>query len=174
MTTFVANTNEDLAIPYSFKKQILLHMNYLIRDCVPKDVSTVVDLCQKHAAYEKASFDPIGKEEKLKDALFGNQPKLFCLVAEVNGMIVGYASYTIDFSTWDAASFMYMDCLYLDEEARGFGIGEDIIEKLKQTAIAKNCINIQWQTPEFNKRAIKFYHRIGGTGKDKVRFYLHL
>lgn len=149
-------------------------MKYLIRDCVPKDVSTVVDLCQKHADYERASFDPIGKEEKLKNALFSNQPELFCLVVEVNGAIVGYTSYTFDFSTWDAASFMYMDCLYLEEETRGFGIGEALIEKLKQIATAKNCINIQWQTPKFNERAIKFYHRIGGKGKDKVRFSLNL
>lgn len=149
-------------------------MDYLIRDCQPKDLSKVVDLCQKHAAYEKASFDPIGKEEKLKKALFGNQPQLFCLVAEVSNVIIGYATYTIDFSTWDAVSYMYMDCLYLDEDARGFGIGEALIENLKQIAIAKNCINIQWQTPEFNERAIKFYHRIGGRGKDKVRFFLEL
>ena len=69
---------------------------------------------------------------------------------------------------------MYMDCLYLEEEIRGFGIGEALIEKLKQIGTAKNCINIQWQTPEFNSRAIKFYHRIGATGKDKVRFFLDL
>lgn len=149
-------------------------MKYLIRDCVPKDVNTVVDLCQKHAAYEKASFNPSGKEEKLKNALFSNQPELFCLVVEVNGTIVGYASYTFNFSTWDASTFMYMDCLYLEEETRGFGIGEALIEKLKQIATAKNCINIQWQTPKFNERAIKFYHRIGGKGKDKVRFSLNL
>lgn len=149
-------------------------MKYLIRDCEPKDVNTVIDLCQKHADYEKASFYPIGKEEKLTNALFGEYHQLFCLVVEVNGVIVGYASYTFDFSTWETAAFMYMDCLYLEEEARGFGIGEALIEKLKQIATAKNCINIQWQTPEFNERAIKFYHRIGGTGKNKVRFSLNL
>jgi len=149
-------------------------MNYLIRDCHPEDISILVDLCQKHAEYESASFNPVGKEEKLKSALFGERPKLFCLIAEVGGTIVGYATYTFDFSTWDAATFMYMDCLYLEEDARGFGIGEALIEKLKQIAKDKNCINIQWQTPEFNKRAIKFYRRIGGIGKDKVRFFMDL
>ena len=149
-------------------------MEYLIRDCRPADVNTIVDLCQKHADYEKATFDPIGKEENLKKALYDNQPKLFCLVVEINDTIVGYATYTIDFSTWDTASFMYMDCLYLEEEARGFGIGEALIEKLKQAAIAKNCINIQWQTPEFNERAVKFYRRIGGSGKSKIRFFLNV
>lgn len=69
---------------------------------------------------------------------------------------------------------MYLDCLYLEEEIRGFGIGEAIIEKLKQIATDKKCINIQWHTPKFNEKAIKFYDRIGGTGKDKVRFFLDL
>lgn len=149
-------------------------MNYLIRDCQATDLNTLVDLCQKHAEYEKASFNPIGKENKLQKALFGENPKLFCLVVEINERIVGYASYTFDFSTWDAATFMYMDCLYLKEDIRGFGIGEALIEKLKQVATDKNCINIQWQTPEFNERAIQFYRRIGANGKDKVRFTLDL
>ncbi|TRX34167.1 GNAT family N-acetyltransferase [Flavobacterium sp. ZT3R18] len=149
-------------------------MNYLIRDCQPTDVNAVVNLCQKHADYERANFNPIGKEDGLKKAVFSEQPKLFCLVVEANETIVGYASYTFDFSTWDAATFMYMDCLYLEEEVRGFGIGEAIIEKLKQIAMDKNCINIQWQTPKFNEMAIQFYHRIGGTGIDKVRFFLDL
>lgn len=149
-------------------------MNFLIRNCQPDDVSILIDLCQKHATYEKTSFDPIGKEDKLQNALFDENPKLFCLIAEVNEKIAGYTSYTFDFSTWDAATFMYMDCLYLEEDVRGFGIGEALIEKLKQIAADKNCINIQWQTPEFNERAIKFYRRIGATGKDKVRFFLDL
>lgn len=147
-------------------------MEYLIRDCQPDDVSAVIDLCQKHAAYERTTFCPIGKEENLRKALFSEHPKLFCLLTEANETIVGYATYTIDFSTWDASQFMYMDCLYLEKEARGFGIGEVIIEKLKQIATVKNCINIQWQTPDFNKRAIKFYHRMGAAGKDKVRFFM--
>src|SRR5258705_14017164 len=108
------------------KNKYYLHMKYLIRDCQPTDVNMVIDLCQKHAEYEKASFNLIGKEEKLKNALFGKHPDLFCLVVEVNGTVVGYASYTFNFSTWDAATFMYMDCLYLEEHIRGFGIGEVI------------------------------------------------
>ena len=44
-------------------------MKYLIRDCQPNDVLVLVDLCQKHANYERVSFNPTGKEEKLKKAI---------------------------------------------------------------------------------------------------------
>lgn len=149
-------------------------MEYSIRNCEPQDLPKLVILCQKHAEFEKADFSPEGKEEGLKKALFEQNPKLHCLVVAANETIVGYVSYTFDYSTWDAATFMYMDCLFLEEEARSFGIGEVLIEKLKQIGIKKNCINIQWQTPQFNERAIKFYHRIGAKGKEKVRFTLEL
>jgi len=53
-------------------------------------------------------------------------------------------------------------------------IGEKIFDNLKEIAILNDCVNIQWQTPAFNERATKFYKRIGGTGKDKVRFFINL
>ena len=34
------------------------------------------------------------------------------------------------------------------------------------------CVLIQWQTPDFNKRAMKFYNRIGAKSKNKERFFL--
>lgn len=149
-------------------------MEYSIRNCNLSDLPKLVVLCQKHAEFEKADYSPEGKEENLQEALFGQKPKLFCLVVATNETIVGYVSYTFDYSTWDAATFMYMDCLFLEEGARSFGIGEALIEKLKEIATENNCINIQWQTPQFNTRAIKFYNRIGAKGKDKVRFSLDL
>jgi len=53
-------------------------MKYLIRDCQPTDVNTVVDLFQKHADYEQATFDPIGKEEGLKNRTRITRIKQIC------------------------------------------------------------------------------------------------
>ena len=147
-------------------------MEYLIRDCEEADLPVLVELCQKHAEFEQAAYHPEGKEELLQNALFSKNKRLFCLVVEVDSLVVGYTSYTFDFSTWDARQFLYMDCLYLESDFRGFGIGEKLIDKLKEIANLHNCVNIQWQTPVFNGRAIKFYERIGAEGKEKVRFTL--
>jgi ribosomal protein S18 acetylase RimI-like enzyme len=146
--------------------------HYIIRDCAPGDLPQLLILCLHHAEYEQATFHSAGKEESLKTALFSDHPKLFCRVVEVNDRLVGYVSYTIDFSTWSAAPFLYMDCLYLEDEYRSRGIGTEIFNQLKATAAEKNCVNIQWQTPVFNTRAIGFYHRMGGLQKEKSRFTL--
>lgn len=149
-------------------------MNYSIRNCTEKDLDTLIVLCQKHAEYEKAIFNPEGKKDKLRPALFSEMKSLYCLVTEVDNKIIGYATYTFDFSTWDAQQFIYLDCLYLEEDYRNYGIGQVLIEKVKEIGQLNNCINMQWQTPDFNVKAIKFYNRIGGIGKDKVRFVLPL
>ena len=144
-------------------------MEYKIRLCEESDLAKLVELCSNHAAYEEASYSPLGKEELLSAALFSDTPKLFCHVVESRGKLVGYFTYTFDFSTWDAGTFLHLDCLYLEPEVRGNTIGERIMLVLRDIARKKNCVNIQWQTPVFNERAIKFYNRMGATGKDKVR-----
>ncbi|MFP4090114.1 MAG: GNAT family N-acetyltransferase [Cyclobacteriaceae bacterium] len=69
-----------------------------------------------------------------------------------------------------AAPFLYLDCLYLEEDYRGWGIGEAMIKKLQVIAKEKACVNMQWQTPVFNQGAIRFYKKIGDEVKDKARF----
>ncbi|WP_163409343.1 GNAT family N-acetyltransferase [Flavobacterium ajazii] len=149
-------------------------MEYSIRNCEIADLPQLVVLCQKHAEFEKAEYDPKGKEEGLKKELFNDNPKLFCLVVTTETEIIGYTTYTFSYSTWSAGDYIYMDCLFLKEKARNFGIGEFLINALKQIGKEKNCVNMQWRTPQFNERAIKFYHRIGAKGKDKVCFFLDL
>lgn len=148
-------------------------MEHLIRQCQQKDLQGLVGLCQRHAEYEQADYVQPGKEEHLHQAIFADPPKLCCYVIEVAGQLAGYFSYTFDYSTWDARSFLYLDCLYLDPDFRGSGIGAEIFELLKDIAQQNHCVNIQWQTPVFNKRAVKFYKRIGGTAKHKIRFFLN-
>lgn len=149
-------------------------MDHLIRECREDDLPKLIELCSKHAEYERTSFNPEGKLTALKNALLGSNPKLYCLIVENNKTPVGYASYTFDFSTWEGATFLHMDCLFIESEYRGFGIGEALINRLKEIAIKTGCVNVQWQTPDFNVRAIKFYRRIGGLEKNKVRFFLSL
>ncbi|WP_300489829.1 GNAT family N-acetyltransferase [Flavobacterium sp.] len=149
-------------------------MDYKIRECKADDLDTLIVLCAKHADYERATYEARGKKEKLDAALFSDNKKLYGIVAEVAGEVIGYATYTFDFSTWEAQKFIYLDCLYLEEAYRNFGIGHALMEKVIEIGQTENCINMQWQTPDFNEKAIRFYKRIGGIGKEKVRFTLPL
>lgn len=145
-------------------------MKYQIRDCEPRDLGPLIVLCEHHATFERSGYCRANKIDNLREAIFSDPRMLWCSVVESDGLLVGYCTYTFDYSTWDASIFMNMDCLYLDPAFRGVGIGSKIMEELRQVAVAKKCASIQWQTPTFNEEAIKFYERIGAVGNEKMRF----
>jgi GNAT superfamily N-acetyltransferase len=145
-----------------------------IRFARKKDLERIIELCELHATFEKSAYDDKGKVAQLEKHLFSDPPALYCLVAERDDRLVGYATYMKQFSTWDADFYIYMDCLYLTEESRGFGIGEKLMDRIKAEGKKLGCSLIQWQTPAFNKRAIKFYDRMGGSSKSKERYFLDI
>ena len=147
-------------------------MDFEIRKATIVDIDEIIKLCAEHADYEKADYSSIGKSEKLSSFLFSENPRLYCLIVENETGILGYATYMFEFSTWDANFYTHMDCLYLRPHARGFGLGEKLIQEIAKESKINDSQLIQWQTPVFNERAIKFYHRIGATSKEKLRMYL--
>ncbi len=148
-------------------------MEYLIRDFQEGDITPLIELCRKHAAYEQAYYDAEGKDMLLKSALLSFPAPLHCWVVVVGGEVVGYATYTFDFSTWNARYYLHLDCIFLDEPFRGHGIGKDLMNRLLYVASERGCTNMQWQTPVFNEHAIRFYSRLGAQSLDKKRFFIN-
>jgi GNAT superfamily N-acetyltransferase len=144
----------------------------IIRFATLQDLSALVELCALHATYEQSDYSNEGKAEALRQQLFNVHPALYCLVVEENEQLIGYATYMKQFSTWEASFYIYMDCLFMKETARNKGIGQQLVERIQLEGAKLGCTLIQWQTPDFNHRAIQFYHRIGATAKSKERFFL--
>lgn len=148
-------------------------MTVSIRFVREQDLDELIELCKLHAEFEQVSYTYTGQKERLKHDFF-NQPKLYGLVAEGDEGLLGYATYMIQYSTWSAESYAYMDCLFVREEARGRRLGEQLVARVLVEAENQNCTQVQWQTPSFNKRAMKFYKRLGAVSKTKERFFLLL
>ena len=143
-----------------------------IRPVRPDDLPELVRLCAEHALYERSSFVTDGKAEALGHMLFAQDARLKCLIAEVAGKAMGYASFSVEVSTWDADRFMHMDCLFLRPEARNKGLGLALMRRIAQEALEQGVIRMQWQTPCFNVDAIRFYDRLGPEKKEKFRMFL--
>ena len=142
-----------------------------IRFAEVTDLDNLVHLCKLHAIYEKCDYSSNSKKNQLQQHLFTNSPSLYCLVVPHEDTLIGYATYMKQFSTWDAEFYIYMDCLFITEESRGLGIGDCMMQRIKTETEKLGCKTIQWQTPEFNTGAIRFYDRIGGVSKTKERYF---
>lgn len=141
-----------------------------IRFAKEEDIEQIIELCEAHAAFEKANYNKTGKAELLFDHLFNQDGPMKCLVLTEQSKVLGYATFMKQFSTWEMANYLYLDCLFIDKDFRSQGAGKKIMAKIKEISIEWNCGWMEWQTPDFNKKAIGFYHKIGAKSKSKERF----
>ena len=142
----------------------------LIRHVLSSEIGALVALCAEHAAFERAEYSPRGQAERLVEAIFSEHPRLWCLVATVDDHMVGYATCSREFSTWHAADFLHMDCLYLQPAYRGRGIGWEMMRAVARQARDLGCAFIEWQTPVWNESGARFYRKLGAAGNEKTRF----
>lgn len=146
----------------------------VVRRVDRQDLAALVALCGEHAQYERALLVPVDLAEGLARALFSTPPRLHAWVAEADGALLGYVTATSEFSTWQAREFLHMDCLFVREGRRGGGIGVRLLAAVIAAARRAGCTEIQWQTPDWNAAAARFYRRAGAIERAKRRFVLTL
>ncbi|SES20289.1 Ribosomal protein S18 acetylase RimI [Streptomyces sp. yr375] len=145
-----------------------------VRHARPDDLPRIAELVAEHAAYEQASPPAPDLAHRLEALLFATPtPRLRCLVAELpDGEVVGYATCAPEVSTWEGREFLHMDCLFLNSDSRGSGLGALLMNAVTAEARNLGLTEIQWQTPVWNKGAIRFYDRLGANAKEKIRYSL--
>ncbi|WP_405487699.1 GNAT family N-acetyltransferase [Streptomyces sp. NBC_00096] len=145
----------------------------VVRPARPGDLPRLVELMREHMAYEKSAPRPADLADRLGPQLFADGARLRVLLAETpEGAVAGYAACSAEFSFWDARHHLHMDCLYLAEEARGHGLGAALMDGVADLARELGFGRVEWQTPDWNEGAIRFYDRLGATGRPKLRYAL--
>jgi GNAT superfamily N-acetyltransferase len=133
-------------------------MNIQIRRARKEDCARILDLVKELARYEKAPNEVTVTLEHFEQSGFGYKPVWWAFVAEVDGVIQGFALYYIRFSTWKGQR-MYLEDFYVTEEMRRTGLGKLLFERLIKEAQRKKFNGIQWQVLEWNEPAISFYKK---------------
>ena len=133
-------------------------MNIKIRKAVREDCPRILELVKELAVYEKAPDEVTVSYQHFEESGFGPQPVWWAFVAEVEGMVQGFALYYIRFSTWKGQR-MYLEDLLVTEQMRGKGLGKLLFHELIAEAKRRNLHGIQWQVLEWNEPAIIFYKK---------------
>ena len=78
-------------------------------------------------------------------------------VAERDGRLEGFAIHLSHPSTWVLTEDCYLEDLYVDEAARGGGVGRALLDDLIALCGRKGWSRLYWHTDEGNARARKLY-----------------
>ncbi|HEX8024000.1 GNAT family N-acetyltransferase [Mucilaginibacter sp.] len=119
-----------------------------------------MELVHELALYEKAPEEVTVTLQHFEETGFGPNPVWKAFVAEVNGLVVGFAVYYIRYSTWKG-SRMYLEDLIVTEDMRGKKIGKLLFDRLIQEAKERGFSGMVWQVLDWNEPAINFYNKYG-------------
>ena len=140
----------------------------MIRPATVDDVPVVLSLVHELATYEREPDAVLATEESLRAALFGEAPKVFCLVAEADsGEVAGFAIWFFNFSTWLGVHGVYLEDLFVRPEARGAGHGRALLVELARIAVANGCGRLDWAVLDWNEPAQGFYRSLGASPQDE-------
>ncbi len=134
-----------------------------VRQATLSDIDTVYELIIAIAKHHDQEQYVETTKEQLATFGFGDTPTFGVLLAEIDGAVAGYCSYTWNYSIWAGTAYMNIDDVFVWGEFRGKKVGEALMHKAKEVCLAKDIKKIKWEVEQDNHRAIQFYERLGAT-----------
>lgn len=145
----------------------------MIRTAEISDIPAIHSMIRELAEYEKAPDEAKATEEQLRDALFGENPAVFGLIAEddATGGTVGFALWFRNFSTWRGTHGIYLEDLYVRPGERGGGHGKALLTELARICVERGYSRLEWSVLDWNTPSIGFYKSLGATPMDGWTVY---
>jgi GNAT superfamily N-acetyltransferase len=89
-----------------------------------------------------------------------------------DGTAVGFATVFWLWSTLSASRIGLMNDLFVDPEARGSGLADELIDACREEARSHGATSVTWQTAKDNVRAQKVYERVGASRSEWLDYSL--
>lgn len=139
----------------------------MIRPAKALDVPTIADLIRGLAEYEHLASDVALDEARVLDHLFGARPYAEVLLAEESGVIVGFALFFHNYSTFLGRPGIYLEDIFVRPEYRGRGHGKALLTAIARLGVNRQCGRIEWSLLDWNAPSIDFYRRLGARPQDE-------
>jgi GNAT superfamily N-acetyltransferase len=136
-----------------------------LRPATPDDVPQILQFIRDLATYEREPDAVLATEADLLRDGFGPQKRFHCLMADYDGVAVGFALYFYSYSTWAGHAGIYLEDLYVDPAMRGKGIGKSLLSAVAAIAVSEGCPRLEWSVLDWNQPSIDFYHQMGAVMK---------
>ena len=145
--------------------------DFEIRQAEEEDVPEILELIKALAEFENLSEEVVATEELLKITLFGINSPAEVQIAFDKNKTLGFALYFRSFSTFLGRPGIYLEDLYVRENARGKGVGEALLRRLAQRTREIGGGRLEWAVLNWNEPAIGFYQKMGAAPLEEWTTY---
>ncbi len=141
-----------------------------IRDAAASDVSVLLQMMRDLAEHDGLSDALIATEATLLRDGFGERPRFHAVIAEVEGEVAGYVTYTEPYVAWRGTTRVAIDDVVVRAQFRGRGVGTAMMMRLRDIGRERGAM-IKWEMEADNHQAKAFYEKLGAVTRPKRLAY---
>lgn len=143
---------------------------FTIRAAHDGEAATILKFIKLLADYEKLPNEVEATEDTIQQSIFVRK-EAEVVFAEEDGVIVGFALFFHNFSTFVGRKGLYLEDLFVLPEKRGLGYGKALLKHLAGLAAQRGCGRMEWVCLDWNTPSINFYKSIGAIPMDGWTIY---
>jgi GNAT superfamily N-acetyltransferase len=132
-----------------------------VRAAVPGDLEYLHRALLGIARHVKEEHRMKSSVADLERAMFGADPAVEGLVAEVAGEYAGMCLFFRSYSTWHGRTGVYVQDIFVEERFRGRNIGERLLQRVAALTRARGGTYMRLAVDTANHSAMHFYTRLG-------------
>lgn len=141
-----------------------------IRPARVEDCDTILRMIRALATYQGIGERVTARLDNLRRDGFGERPKFEALIAEGPGKPVGLAIFQTNYSIWEGAPSLQITDLFVDEPARGTGVGFRLVADVGRIARERGCTSLQLNMVHANPSRTSL-DRMGFVHQDDLLHY---
>jgi GNAT superfamily N-acetyltransferase len=146
-------------------------MPLVLRTATVADATIIHSLIVALAEYEREPDAVVNTPDVLRAQLAAPRPPFECVLAEEDGLAVGFALFFPTYSTWLGRPGVWLEDLFVLETHRRRGIGRALLTRVAELAVERGCGRLEWSVLDWNTPAQDFYRRLGATALDEWRIH---
>ncbi|MDE2891459.1 MAG: GNAT family N-acetyltransferase [Chloroflexota bacterium] len=132
-----------------------------VREAIPNDAQTILDFIIGLAEFENEPRSIVeATVESIRRDGFGEDRLFETLIAERGGEPLGMALFFPHYSTWTGTPVLFLEDLFVKEDARGTGAGFALMQALAEIADQRGWKRLDLSVLDWNP-ARQFYHQLG-------------
>jgi ribosomal protein S18 acetylase RimI-like enzyme len=133
----------------------------IIRPASPDHVDAIFSSLLGIARQVKEEHKVRSTRDDLERALFGPQPILGGVVAEIDEEYAGMCLFFRSYSTWLGHPGVYIQDLWVEEAARKKRVGERLLQHVAALTRTRGGVYMRLSVDTQNFQAMRFYERLG-------------
>jgi GNAT superfamily N-acetyltransferase len=132
-----------------------------ITEVTEESFEDFLGLINKLAEYEKLQPPNPEAQQRLKRDCLSDKPKYKAYIGKHGDKPVAYIIYFFTYSSFLALPTLYLEDIFVLQECRHQGIGEEMFSYIKQIAKTEGCGRIEFTVLKWNTSAQQFYKKNG-------------